>query len=99
MMIRSLVAAALALALLTQIGHAQSGPTPPSDDILSRDAVLRDPEIPSAGNPKADIAVVEFFDFQCPYCRKVHADLQQLMKDDPQVRVVYKDWPILGEVS
>jgi protein-disulfide isomerase len=41
----------------------------PPDDILSRDSVLRDPEIPSLGNPKGDLTVVEFFDYQCPFCR------------------------------
>jgi protein-disulfide isomerase len=71
----------------------------PSDDVLSRDAVLRDPAIPAAGNPNGDITIVEYFDFQCPYCRKAHADLQKLLKEDGKVRVVYKDWPILGEVS
>ena len=55
--------------------------------------------IPAAGNPNGDITIVEYFDFQCPYCRKTHADLQKLLKEDGKVRVVYKDWPILGEVS
>lgn len=70
-----------------------------SDDVLSRDAVLRDPAIPAAGNPDGDITIVEFFDFQCPYCRKTHADLQKLLKEDAKLRLVYKDWPILGDVS
>jgi len=101
-LLRSL-AAAVTFVLLSQAGYAQTAPqSPPSqsgDTVLSRDAVLRDAEIPAAGNPDGDITVVEYFDFQCPYCRKVHADLQRLIRDDRKVRVVYKDWPILGEVS
>ena len=42
-----------------------------ANDILSRDAVLRDPEIPVLGNPQGDLTVVEYFDYQCPYCKKL----------------------------
>src|SRR3984957_9785257 len=69
------------------------------DDILSRDSVLRDPEIPSLGNPKGDLTIVEFFDYQCPYCKKVMPELAQVMKDDGNIRLVLKDWPIFGDVS
>jgi protein-disulfide isomerase len=91
-------AVVVALALSMASGYAQPVPKP-LDDVLSRDAVLRDPAIPVAGNPQGDITIVEFFDFQCPYCRKAHADLQTLLKEDGKVRLVYKDWPILGDVS
>jgi protein-disulfide isomerase len=69
------------------------------DDILSRDAVLRDPEIPSLGNPKGDLTVVEFFDYQCPYCKKLAPEIAQVIKDDGNIRLVLKDWPIFGAVS
>ncbi|MES2029035.1 MAG: DsbA family protein [Pseudomonadota bacterium] len=68
-------------------------------DILNEAAVLRDPDIPAAGNPKGDITIVEFFDYQCPYCRKIAPDLRALVKEDGKVRLVSKDWPILGPVS
>jgi protein-disulfide isomerase len=68
-------------------------------DILSRDAVLRDPEIPALGNPKGDITVVEFFDYQCPYCKKLAPEIAQLMQEDGNIRLVLKDWPIFGAVS
>jgi protein-disulfide isomerase len=61
--------------------------------------VLRDPEIPVAGNAKGDITIVEYFDYQCPYCRKLEPDLRQVVQDDGKVRLVLKDWPILGPVS
>jgi protein-disulfide isomerase len=70
-----------------------------SDEILSRDNVLRDPEIPSFGNPKGDLTVVEYFDYQCPYCKKMAPELAQLAREDGKLRVVLKDWPIFGEIS
>jgi protein-disulfide isomerase len=61
--------------------------------------VLRDPEIPPAGNEHGDITIVEYFDFNCPYCRKLAPELAQVVYDDGKVRMVFKDWPILGPVS
>jgi protein-disulfide isomerase len=61
--------------------------------------VLRDPDIPVAGNPDGDIAIVEWSDYQCPYCRKLEPELAQVIQDDGKVRWVRKDWPILGPVS
>jgi protein-disulfide isomerase len=62
-------------------------------------AVLRDPDIPLLGNPDGDIAIVEWFDYQCPYCRKLEPELRQVVQDDGKVRLLLKDWPILGPVS
>ena len=69
------------------------------EKVLTEAAVLRDPEIPVAGNAKGDISIVEWFDYQCPYCRKIEPELRQLAKDDGKLRLVWKDWPILGDVS
>jgi protein-disulfide isomerase len=69
------------------------------DDVLSEAAVLRDTDIPVAGNAKGDITIVEYFDYQCPYCRKLAPDLHAVVKDDGNIRMVLKDWPILGPVS
>jgi len=69
------------------------------DDVLTEALVLRDPEIPVAGNASGDITIVEYFDYQCPYCRKLEPELQQVVHDDGKVRLVLKDWPILGPVS
>jgi len=69
------------------------------DNVLSEAAVLRDPDIPVAGNAGGDITIVEYFDYQCPYCRKLEPELQQALKDDGKVRLVLKDWPILGPAS
>ena len=61
--------------------------------------LLRDPSSPVGGNPKGDVTVVEFFDYHCGYCRKVSPDMEALVASDPNVRVVYKEFPILGPES
>ena len=85
---------AIALFCLSAVAFGQQ-----SDDVLSRDNVLRDPEILSFGNPKGDLTVVEYFDYQCPYCKKLAPELAQLVREDGNLRLVLKDWPIFGEIS
>jgi len=68
-------------------------------DALSRDAVLNDPAIPAAGNPTGDITIVEYFDYQCPYCKKVHPVVSEVVKEDGKIRLVFKNWPIFGGIS
>jgi protein-disulfide isomerase len=72
-----------------------------ADDVDEPDeaAVLRDPDAPVIGNKAGDIAIVEWFDYNCPYCRKLDPELQQVVHDDGKVRWVLKEWPILGPVS
>jgi protein-disulfide isomerase len=70
-----------------------------SDDTLSRDAVLRDPEIPVLGNPQGDLTVVEYFDYQCPFCKKLAPEIAQVVREDGKIRLVLKDWPIFGAIS
>src|SRR5258708_13882860 len=65
----------------------------------SEGSVLRDPDIPVAGNPDGDIAIVEWSDYQWPYCRRLEPELAQVIQDDGKVRWLRKDWPILGPVS
>ena len=69
------------------------------ETVLTEALVLRDPDIPVAGNADGDITIVEYFDYQCPYCRKIEPELRQVVQDDGKVRLVLKDWPILGEIS
>lgn len=68
-------------------------------DVLSREMVLRDPDIPALGNPDGDLTIVEWFDYQCPYCKKIAPDLAKVVKEDGKIRLVHKDWPILGDAS
>ncbi len=58
-----------------------------------------DPNAPVLGNPDGDVTVVEFFDYNCPYCRRVKPEMEALLAADPNVRVVYREWPILGDGS
>ena len=64
-----------------------------------REALERDPNAPVLGNPDGDVTVVEFFDYNCPYCRRVKPHMEALLAADSNVRVVYREWPILGEGS
>lgn len=65
----------------------------------NKSALFQNPADPVTGNPQGDITVVEFFDYQCGYCKAVMADTQRLIKDDTKVRFVFKEFPILGPAS
>ena len=86
-------AAALGTGVLSTPAQAEG------EDVLTEAQVLRDPDIPVAGNASGDISIVEYFDYQCPYCRKVEPELRQVVFDDGKIRLVWKDWPILGPMS
>lgn len=89
----SLGVSALGLSMLSEPARAES------ENVLTEALVLRDPDIPVAGNAGGDISIVEYFDYQCPYCRKVEPELRQVVHEDGKVRLVWKDWPILGPMS
>ena len=61
--------------------------------------VESDPNAPNLGNPEGDVTVVEFFDYNCPYCRSAGQTVQELLAADENVRVIYREWPILGDDS
>lgn len=63
------------------------------------DALLRDPQAPVIGNPDGDVTIVEFFDYNCPYCKRASGEVRSLIDGDANLRVVYREWPILGEGS
>lgn len=69
------------------------------DNEISKDDILHDPEAPTAGNPKGDLTIVDFFDYNCPFCKKAAPSLERAVKADGKIRHVYKDWPILGPTS
>lgn len=85
------------VAVVGSLGATASGQQ--AGDVLSRDSVLRDPDIPSLGNPSGDLTVVEYFDYQCPYCKKMAPELAQLVREDGHIRLVLKDLPVFGPVS
>ena len=83
----------------TSAPPAASATPSAEDDALSTENILRDPAIPVIGNPKGDITIVEYYDYRCPYCKKVNPVLQKVIKDDGHIRLVFKDWPVFGDVS
>ncbi|MEQ8510026.1 MAG: DsbA family protein [Rhodospirillaceae bacterium] len=103
MLSKTLPAVALALALgMPFISHAV-------DAEMQRDANERaarlafdlrnDPGTPVIGNPNGDVTVIEFFDYQCPYCKAAEPRLRELVKRDGNIKFVIKDFPILSAVS
>ena len=61
--------------------------------------LLHDKDTPVGGNPKGDVTIVEFFDYNCPYCRSVASTVSKLKESDPKLRIAYKEFPILSESS
>ena len=69
-------------------------------DIVARqDELLNDPASPVGGNPDGDVTLVEFFDYQCPYCKTIFPSIQALLAEDRNLRYVFKEFPILGRAS
>jgi protein-disulfide isomerase len=71
------------------------------DEVLSavRVELEQDPSAPSAGNPNGDVTIVEFFDYQCGYCKQVFPEIVELLKTDGMIRYVFREFPILGARS
>ncbi|WP_428683156.1 DsbA family protein [Reyranella sp.] len=61
--------------------------------------LFRDADSPTAGNPSGDVTIVEFNDYQCPYCKRAYQAVKSVTAADGKVKIIYKDLPILGEPS
>jgi protein-disulfide isomerase len=86
----------LMCALLLNVAAAQDIP------IITRAGqkqMLANPGTTPVGARKPDVIIVEYFDYNCPYCKKLVPVLQVLLAEDPKIAVLYKEWPILGPVS
>ena len=70
-------------------------------NVLDQQRLLleQDPNAPVIANPEGSVTIVEFFDYNCPYCRRVKPEVEGLLAADDDIRVVYREWPILGEGS
>ncbi|WCR10638.1 DsbA family protein [Paracoccus stylophorae] len=86
--------ATAALPALSQ-GTERANPMPEE----LRKTLERSSNAPVLGNPDGDITLTEFFDYNCPFCRKMVGTVQQLISTDPGLRVVYREWPVFGEGS
>ena len=58
--------------------------------------LLHDPDTPAYGPDNTKVAVIEFFDYQCVFCSRFAPELEKVMKAQPDVRYLFKDWPIFG---
>lgn len=67
--------------------------------IAQNAAQLLDEKLAVAGNPKGSVTVVEFFDYQCIHCKKMEPVIAEIIKKNPNVRVVFKEFPIFGKTS
>jgi len=63
------------------------------------DSLFNDPNAFVLGNPDGDVTMVEFFDYNCGFCKKSYSIMQDLMANDPNLRMVFREWPILSEES
>jgi protein-disulfide isomerase len=61
--------------------------------------ILGPPAAPRVGSTAPEVAIVEYFDYNCPTCKGLSSTLRALLAADPGVALIYKDWPILGPVS
>jgi protein-disulfide isomerase len=62
-------------------------------------AIFSSPRQVNLGNPQGDVTMVEFFDYNCAFCKRAMSDMLDLMKGDPKLKVVLKEFPVLGEGS
>ena len=97
---RNLVLAGASLMALPVLGGpalAQDRANPMPEEL--RTSLERDPTAPVLGNPQGDITLTEFFDYNCPFCRKMVDPMHRLITSDPNLRVVFREWPVFGADS
>src|SRR5215475_1521702 len=70
-----------------------------AENEVTRDMILADPDAPTGGNPNGNLTIVDFFDYNCPYCKRSATHLERLVRTDGKIKLIYKDWPILTETS
>ena len=90
--------------LLSVLGSALLMSVAPAQDIQDVTSeglkqMLTKPGTDPVGASHPDVIIVEYFDYNCPYCKQLVPVLHTLLADDPKIAIVYKEWPILGPVS
>ena len=88
-----------AVSILQERERAQQAQAAQAALATHRDALFNQPHGPMLGNPDGAITIVEFFDYNCGHCRRSSRVIHDLLAADSQVRVVLREWPILGEGS
>jgi protein-disulfide isomerase len=92
-------AVALLGAAIMLVAVAAFAQSPSLISLEEQKRIIVSPGVPLLGATSPDVVVIEYFDFNCPFCRKLAPSIRALLKTDPKVAVVYKDWPIFGGVS
>lgn len=95
---RQTLASAAALVLTAGLPRGAVARDNPMPESLRR-SLERDPTAPVLGNPNGNITLTEFFDYNCGFCRKMVGTMQQMVSSDPDLRVVFREWPVFGEGS
>ena len=93
---------AVALAAVTVPVASAAAPEKPSEQASleeQRRWFTEDDVAPTVKPPNYDVTIVEYTDYQCPYCRATHGPLKQLLAKDKKVRVIFREWPVFGPAS
>jgi protein-disulfide isomerase len=90
-----------ALALIVPASPAADVPAPAPDQIVSahRQQLHEDPASPVLGDPHGNVTIVEFFDYACSFCKAAEPRLESALRNDPHVKLVLKEFPILTPES
>lgn len=94
---RATLALLAAAAASPALGQSADRPNPMPEEL--RKALERDRNGIVLGNPNGDVTLTEFFDYNCPFCKKIVPAMQRLIGSDPRLRVVFREWPVFGEGS
>ncbi|MDJ0391138.1 DsbA family protein [Roseomonas sp. E05] len=78
---------------------AEAATPPPQGGEMGLGDLVRGPGAVVLGNPAGDVTIIEFFDYRCPYCRRMHPMLKRLLAEDHGIRFVAKEWPVFGGPS
>ena len=92
---RTLLGAGMALGVMAAAPALAAGraSSPRQEEVFS------DPAAPLLGNPRGSANLVEYFDYQCPYCKKSYPEFMEMVRKDGNIRFIMKDWPIFGAES
>ncbi|ALG73609.1 hypothetical protein VY88_22615 [Azospirillum thiophilum] len=96
--LRALLASAVLL-MAGVVAHAQPAAAATAVADLGPDDLARGPSAVVAANRDGDVVLIEYFDYQCPVCRRIHPFVKQLAAEDKGVRVIHKHWPVFGAAS
>ena len=92
-------AGAVAVSSFVAPTSAEATAVPPMVAELGPEALARGPSVVVVGNPEGDVTLIEYFDYQCPVCRRIHPAVKQLAAEDKGVRIIHKHWPVFGASS